>query len=772
MIKKVIMENLICSGCAGKIEDSLKKKSYINNATFNFATQTMLLDTTPDYDEIKHINEIVEIVDSIEDGVNTHLLYQKIEKDTSRGSFMNMFNIGIILFVLVLIFNKMPSTLQLIAQWTSYILISKAIVLKTFNGIRRKDFFNENTLMFIATIAALILGEYLEAMLVVLFYSLGEFLQNYAVKTSRNEIEGLIQLKIEYANVLIQDKLIIKAPEEIMVDDILIVKNGESIPVDGQIIEGSTHLNTSALTGETKLLSATVDDFVLSGSINTGAVIKLKATKIYEESTIAKIIDLIENSTNQKANTEKFITRFAKYYTPFVFAFALLMFVIPTVLQPNNIYDYAYRSAVFLVISCPCALVLSIPLSYFSGIGASAKKGILFKGSTFLEMMTKVDHIALDKTGTLTKGNFNVVEVVGEDVLNLAASMELNSTHPIAEAIVKTSTKTFETRDVIEIPGKGLSGYIGSDCIRVGNKKLLNDNNISTPIVSSIGTIIFVAKNNEYIGYIVIEDEIKESTVEFVTNQQNKHKLTMLTGDNEQTAKQVSVALHNLSYRSSLLPEEKIAEFQKLEANGFKMYVGDGINDAPLIKQADIGVAMGQGSELAIDVADIVIMDNDLSKLTESFRIARKTRRIVIQNIVLTLSLKVLILTLASFGLSSMLAAIFSDVGVSLIAVLNSLRIIFSKDKVSTKMYSSKLLKIMSDTTVMSVLDCLTTSDYTLQELSQLMKKSKLTLKRKTNVLVHKNVITKEVKSDTIVYSLKDEHVKNIVKESKLHASC
>jgi Cd2+/Zn2+-exporting ATPase len=771
MIKKIKMENLTCSGCAGKIEDALMKRENIHNATFNFTNQIMLLETKDDFVENKEVIEIRKIVNSIETGVDTYLPHEG-PSENKKHRYYSTFFIGLILYVLINYIFPISGIYLLIGTYISYFLVAKNIIVKTIKGLRRKDFFNENTLMVIATIAAMLLGEYLEALLVVIFYSFGEYLQNYAVKSSKNEIKGLMDLKVDYANVKYQDKILLKDPNEVQVGDIIVVKNGEKIPVDGIVSKGDTDLNSSALTGESKLSSVSVGDKVLSGNINVGGVVEITAEKKYEDSTVAKIIDLIENSTNKKAKTEQFITKFSKYYTPLVTILAILMFSIPTIIYPENMYIYAYRAATFLVISCPCALVLSVPLSYFSGIGASAREGILFKGSSFLDMILHVDQVALDKTGTITKGNFAVDSYTSEETLKLAASLEKYSTHPIAKSVLaKSEDNLYKMADIIEVPGKGIKGTLDGEIVLVGNHKLLDDNQIDYDSSNEIGTIIYVAKNNEYIGNLTIKDEIKDSSYLFFNNHSNLN-FTMLTGDNESTAKSVSNELGGMSYYSSLLPQEKISKFENISSNGYKMFVGDGINDAPLLKQADIGVAMGEGSELAIDVADIIIMDNDLTKLSKSFSIASKTRRIVIQNIVLTLGVKFIVLGLASLGMSSMLAAIFADVGISLIAVLNSLRIIFGKNAHVDNKYREQLFNVLSDATMLSMLDTLYQKECTLSELNKTLKKSSGFLMKKLKKLLDLKIVVKIPENGVTKFKIADNHIKSILKLAQEHKSC
>jgi len=713
MIKKVIMKNLICSGCAGRIEKSLAKDlEYINSASFNFPNQVMLIDVTDAYDEETAIDEIKAIVDSIEDGVETYSYDKRHLMETKKSveSYFSFF-IGLAIYGLAYLIGFILKTdlshegviAAPFIQWYTplffigYGFITYKIALKTLKGIKRKEIFNENMLMFIATIAAMFLRNYFEASLVIIFYTIGEYLQHRAVHRSKQEVSSLMDLKIDYANVLVDGEVIIKDPMSIKKGDTIIVKNGEKIPVDGEIIKGSTSLNTSALTGEAKLSTVKVGDYVLSGNINVGSLIEITAKKEYSESTLSKIIDLIENSTNHKARTENFITKFARYYTPAVTIGAILLVVLKTVFSQNfdissfkvmfdffssqEFHNYVYDAATFLVISCPCALVLSIPLSYFAGIGAAAKAGILYKGSTYLHMMTNVDTIGIDKTGTLTHGNFKVDDYSNLETLKIAASIERFSNHPIAKSIVEHyKGDYYDYRDVEEIPGYGLVVTTDEGKILAGNRKLMNKHKIKvTDKKIMAGSNVFVSKNGKYIGHVIVKDTLKTSSMNTIRRLSSRYNVTMLTGDNDAMAKEVAQSLGNINFESNLLPEQKIEAFNAIETKKLKVFVGDGINDAPLLRNADIGIAMGNGSELAIDVADVIIMGDDINLLEQSFNVAKKTKKIVIENIVLSLGVKFLFLTFAGFGLSSMLMAIFADVGITLIAVLNTLRLIYSK---------------------------------------------------------------------------------------------
>jgi Cd2+/Zn2+-exporting ATPase len=689
MVKKVVMQGLICSNCAAKIERALEKQDYINSATFNFPNQVMLLDVTEEYEEKTHISQIKSIVDSIEDGVETYSYDNRHFVDTKKEiESYKSFLIGVSIYLIGALLEHIIDPridLNLIISYVAiysigYIFIAYKIAKKTLKTIKQGQIFDENTLMFIATLAAMFLGHYYEAALVIIFYTFGEFLQHKAVHRSKQEVSSLIDLKIEYANLKDGDTVRIVDPLSLKKGNILVVKNGERIPVDGTVIKGTTSLNTSALTGEAKLSTVKVGDFVLSGNINVGSIIEIEAKKEYVESTISKMIDLIENSTNHKAKPETFITKFARYYTPIVTLAAFIVFLVPTLINGFD-QEYIYNAAIFLVVSCPCALVLSVPLSYFSGIGAAAKNGILFKGASYLHMMTNVDAIGIDKTGTLTHGNFEVSEYTDEDTLRIAASVEKYSNHPIAQSIVNHYQGDFiEYQNIEELPGYGIVVTTDEGKILVGNRKLLTKHKVKVNDKKNmIGSNVFVSVNGTYKGKVIVSDTIKDSSRNVMRRLNSKYDITMLTGDNAAIALNVSEDLGGIHFKSNLLPEEKVDAFQSIKSNKYKVYVGDGINDAPLLKNADIGIAMGDGSEIAIDTADVVIMGDDLTLLEKAFSISFKTKRIVFENIIFSLSIKLLFLILAGFGETRMIFAIFADVGVTLIAVLNTLRLIYKR---------------------------------------------------------------------------------------------
>ena len=678
-----MMKNLTCPTCANKIEERLVKLPFIEKATFNFVNETMLLEVNEHYQENTHISDIRRVVERIESGVSV-FLYEQRHTKIKVGFFRKnwLIFLGVALFLLGELLAHYFDLVRINPlYWSGYFLIAHKILIATLKGLKNKQFFNENVLMLIATMAAMSIGKPHEAILVILFYTLGEHLQHRAVEKSKKEINALMDLHIEYAYVYDNNEWVIKDPMSIKKNDLILVKNGEKIPVDGIIAKGKSSLNTSALTGESALKSVQEGMFVLSGNINVGSVLEIKAAKEYQDSTISKIIDLIENAPTNRSKTELFITRFAKFYTPIVTVMALLIFAIPSYFNPSMIEEYIHRAAIFLVISCPCALVLSIPLSYFAGIGSSARKGILFKGSNYLDMMQEVELIGLDKTGTLTKGNFVVENYTNEAVLKIAASVERFSNHPIAKSLVAAHQGDYIHYDSVEeIAGLGMKATYQGNTILVGNRKLLQKEKISIKDKKDLaGTNIFVAQNKNYLGFIIIKDQLKANTRTTINSLRKKHRLVMLTGDNEATAKDISKELGDLEYIPNLLPNQKVEHFEALKTKGVKMYVGDGINDAPLLKLADISVAMGKGSELALDVADIIITDDDLNTLNTAFSLAKYTREVVYQNIILSLGVKFSFLVLAGLGHTSMLAAIFADVGVTMLAVLNALRLIYGK---------------------------------------------------------------------------------------------
>lgn len=700
MIRKIIMKNLTCSNCIAKIERRTARLPYVNSASFNYAKQTLLVDFREDYDAEVALKEIKAIVDVLEDNIITY--YYEDKPEAKKVNFLKDYMFVLIGMVIILLtfsayriphlinwlFNTdisfLPQWLTQTLYWIGYVLLISRLLYFQIKGIRNFNFFNENTLMIIATFAAMFIGKHEESIAVVILYSIGEYLQARAVQKSRNEISALVNLKVEYANVLVDEKIVVKDPLQIKIGDTLVIKNGERVPVDGVITKGSTSLNTSELTGETKLQNVDVGSKILSGNINVGNVIQIKALKEYNDSTLAKIINLIENSTNKKSKTEMFITKFAKIYTPIVVGLAGLLVLFGAIFDPSNVLTesgYVYRAAIFLVISCPCSLVLSVPLSYYAGIGTAAKNGILFKGSTFLHTLTDVQTIALDKTGTLTHGAFFVQEFTDDETLRLVASIEKYSSHPIAEAIVSFNKLPIsEITDIEEVPGYGMKGKYDGEMILAGSRRFLEANGIVVLDEKlPVGSYTFLAVDHRYLGYVIVKDELKESSMETVRAFTKKYDTVMLTGDNEDSANEIAMKLGGIEYYAELLPEQKLEKFNEIRTNSISLYVGDGINDAPLLKNADIGVSMGSASDLAIEVSDVIIINNDIRLLDRAIRIAKKTRRIATENIVFSMVVKLIFLLLTGIGFMWMWLSIFADVGVALLCVLNAIRIIYQK---------------------------------------------------------------------------------------------
>lgn len=593
----------------------------------------------------------------------------------------------VLLIIAFLINNKLSVVFFLL----SYIIVGHKIIYKAFRNIIRGKVFDENFLMTIATLGAFFINEIPEAVTVMLFYQIGEFFQDYALDKSRKSISSLMDIRPDYANVVKGKDTVKVNPSEVKIGDIILVKSGEKIPLDGIVESGDSALNTSALTGESKLRKVDIGDEVLSGSINISGILKIKVTKEFSESTVSKILELVENASNRKSESENFITKFARYYTPVVVIVAILLSVIPPVIFNQDFNTWIYRALSFLVVSCPCALVVSIPLGFFSGIGACSKNGILVKGSNYLEAVSKSEIVVFDKTGTITEGEFKVrsihsVDIRDNELLKLASYAEYYSNHPISISIKKDyghKINPNKISDVKEIPGRGVIALVDNKKVMVGNNKLLEENNIEYEKCDIIGTIIYVAVDNVYHGYMVISDRIKDDSALALKLLKNLgiKKTVMLTGDKDGVSKSVFERLNINEYYSELLPQDKVNIInelkKKLTDDGKIVFAGDGINDAPVIMSADIGISMGGvGSDAAIEASDIVIMTDELSKIATVINISKSTMKIVKQNIVFAISVKIFVLILISFGILTMWSAVFADVGVSVLAILNSIRIL------------------------------------------------------------------------------------------------
>lgn len=687
---KFQLDGLGCAHCAMKIEEKVNELSYVKEANVNFAMKRLVLSTSEllEKDNIK--KDVSKIVTEIEPDV---VVRDEKENENQKKGFINKkvlsFSMAFILF-LVPFLSTLPTGLELSLYFISYVLSGGEVINKAVKNILKGELFDENFLMSIATIGAFIIGEYPEGVAVMLFYQIGEMFQDYAVERSRDSISNLMDIRPDYANLKTESGSQVVSPELVKVGDIILIKAGEKVPLDGRIVEGTSLVDTTALTGESLPKDVFVGDKVLSGYINKSGLLSVLVEKEFKDSTVARILDMVENASNKKAPTEKFITKFAKIYTPAVTMFALLLAIIPPIIMPNESFsDWVYRALIFLVISCPCALVVSIPLGFFGGIGGASKNGVLIKGSNYLESLNLVNTIVYDKTGTLTKGVFQVTDIHGvncesEELLEYAAYAERFSNHPIALSIGNRygmEVREEEIKEYSELAGYGVCITWNNNSILAGNSKLMIKEGISFEQNDTIGTMIHVAVNKEYKGYIVISDQIKEDSVETIKKLRSMgiKKQIMLTGDNKKVGEKVAKELGLDEVYTDLLPDMKVDKLEELIKNKNPkekiMFVGDGINDAPVLALSDVGVAMGGlGSDAAIEASDVVLMTDEPSKLISGFLIAKKTREIVWQNIIFALGVKLLVLVLGAGGHATMWEAVFADVGVALIAVLNAMR--------------------------------------------------------------------------------------------------
>ena len=600
-----------------------------------------------------------------------------------------------VLFLIAILIPFKYEWINKIVFLISYFVVGFNILKKAFRNIFRGKLFDENFLMSLATIGAFCVGEFPEAVAVMLFYQVGELFQSYAVDKSRKSIAELMDIRPDYANIEIDNEIKKVDPDEVKIGDIIIVKPGEKIPLDGTIMEGNSTLDTKALTGESIPRSVFIGSEVLSGCINQNGVLKIKVSKEFGESTVSKILDLVENASSKKSNSEKFITKFARYYTPTVVIIAFILAVVPPLIVANATFsDWIYRALSFLVVSCPCALVISIPLSFFGGLGAASKMGILIKGSNYLEALSNTEIVVFDKTGTLTEGIFAVQKIYQkniskEELLKITAYAENYSNHPIAESIKKAYGKEIDKesiKDYEEISGRGISAIIEGKKVLVGNHKLMEENSIEFEKSIDVGTVLYVAENAKFLGSILIADKIKqdsEKTINLLKKNAIK-QIIMLTGDRKNVAEDIARKLNIDKVYSELLPEGKVQKVEELLKNKSKStklaFVGDGINDAPVLAISDLGIAMGAvGSDAAIEAADVVIMNDEPSKIVEGIKLSKKTMKIVKQNIIFAISVKILVLVLSAFGISTMWEAVFADVGVAIIAILNALRIVINE---------------------------------------------------------------------------------------------
>ena len=693
MKKELMLNGLTCAHCASVIDEKVKHIDGVKNSNLNFTNKKLSVEIDCDNEE-KIIKNIIDIINDTEPGLDIQIEGQReIKEDKTQKSIKNNEKLNllkIIAGVIVFIFafyeeiagreNKYSLLIFLVA----YLLVGSDVLYKALRNITKGRIFDENFLMSVATIGAIAIGEPSEAVGVMLFYKIGEYLQELAVGKSRKSISELMQIRPDMANLKLGNTIKVVNPEDVNIGDYIIVKPGEKVPLDGVVIEGSSMMDTSALTGESVLRTVKKGDNLLSGFINKNALLTVQVTKDFSESTASKILDMVENASSKKSKTENFISVFSRYYTPIVVGLALLIAILPPIfMQGATFSEWIHRGLIFLVVSCPCALVLSIPLSYFSGIGVASKQGVLIKGSNYLEALRYVDTVVFDKTGTLTEGVFDVVKVkpinISEDeLIKFASIAEVNSNHPIAKSILNYYNKEIDLNkmeEYEEIAAHGIRVKYENNIILAGNEKLMASNNIKIEKSTDVGTVVYIAINNEFKGYIVIADKIKTDSEEAIRliKEQGIKETVMLTGDNKEVANSVAKKLKLDKVFSNLLPNEKVEKIEELYKNRTEKekiaFVGDGINDAPVLARVDVGIAMGGlGSDAAIEAADVVIMTDEPSKIAQGIKISKKTYKIVWQNIIFALGIKII-------GLASMWEAVFADVGVALIAVLNAMRI-------------------------------------------------------------------------------------------------
>ena len=724
---EVTMGGLNCANCAGIIEEKVKARKEIDRANLNFINKKLTVDIGDGYDQDQVVDQLISIIDDTEPGLDISLklagrtvtaedfragLSDQTDKDhieddkSERGhehKESNSFLIAaIILYAVAMIGNRLglpyPAYLAFLAA--AYILSGKDVILAAVRNIIKGNALDENFLMTVATSGAAAIGEYPEAVGVMLFYGVGEALEELAVGRSRRNIEALMDIAPQVANLIVDGQVVEVRPEEVKVGDRLLVKVGERVPLDGLIVKGQSRLDTSAITGESVLRSAREGDEVLSGVINKEALIEVEVTKLYQDSTVARILDMVENASANKSNTENFISVFAKYYTPIVVGLAIAIMLLPPLVGGQDFKTWLYRGLIFLVVSCPCALVLSIPLTYFSGIGLASSKGILVKGSNYLDALISLKTIVFDKTGTLTEGVFKVINInraegVDEkDLMVYACIAASSSNHPIAKSILAWCQEAGLARDLDktsltsyqEIPAQGIKLVYQGQEILAGNARLMEAENIDYREVKNSSTKVYIAVDSIYKGCVEIADQLRPGIKAALADLKGLgvENLVMLTGDSEDVAKELSDDLGLTSYKANLLPNQKVEiveDLMKDMPDQAKLaFIGDGINDAPVIARADVGLSMGGiGSDAAIEASDIVIMTDEMAKLPTAIRISRMTKKIAWQNIILAIGIKILVMVLGTLGIANMWVAIFADVGVAVLAVINSLRILVYK---------------------------------------------------------------------------------------------
>ncbi|EGP5652894.1 heavy metal translocating P-type ATPase [Enterococcus faecium] len=692
-MKSYRLEGLDCANCAMKIEKGVQKINGVKEATVNFTSGKLTIDAEEDHlatieqetkKVVKELEPDVKVTEIDKEKVSEH--GNEKERNTL---FRILFSLADIALLLLFDFNE---PIRLIGYLLIYLLIGYDVVKKAVMNIVKGKIFDENFLMSVATIGAMLIGEYPEAVAVMLFYQIGEYFQGLAVSHSRKSIRELMAIRPETAHVQTAEGLMTVNPEDVQIGQFVLVKPGERVPLDGTIIEGESLVDTSALTGESVPKSVYVGETVLSGFINKNKPFLVQVEKSYENSTISKLLELVENASSKKAPAENFITKFARYYTPVVVGLAVLLAVLPPLVVSGAAFsEWIYRALTFLVISCPCALVISVPLSFFGGIGGASKIGVLVKGSNYLELLAQTETVVFDKTGTLTKGDFSIqtidTKIDPKIFMQYVASAEQFSTHPIAQSVLEGyAGPLLPTTNIQEFAGEGILAEVDGKQVLVGNHKLMERFEISFPSSQEIGTLLYLAIDQSYSGYLVIADTLKEDAVDALVQlkQAGVKNTVMLTGDSKKIADHIGKQVGVDKIYSELLPEDKVQRLEEiLQRNNKKTaFVGDGINDAPVLARADVGIAMGGlGSDAAIEAADVVIMNDQPSKIAEAIHLAKKTLKIVKQNIVFAIGIKILVLALGAFGFASMGDAVFADVGVTVLAVLNAMRSLHVKNK-------------------------------------------------------------------------------------------
>lgn len=708
--------NLDCASCSVKIERAISSFAEIKFCNLDFIGKKLIIETTRDFSDQEIINFLEKTIHIYEKDVTLQIAgseEKKIKSDKKIKSEHIKFvllGISVLLFVFLSIFN-LNEYLELAFYIVAYLLVAYEVILKTFHNIKHLDFFDENFLMTIASIGAFAIGQFGEGVMVMILYTIGESFQNFAVEKSKKDIKSLIDLKSELATIILNGEEHTIKPEKLKIGDVIVIKPGEKVPVDCMILTGESKLDTSMLTGETKYRKVSVSDNILSGCINISSVIVAKVKRTYENSTISKILSTIESSSSKKAKSEKFITKFARFYTPIVIILAIFVAFVPPIFL-GNLSDWIYKALIFLVISCPCALVISVPLTYFCGVGVCSRKGVLVKGTCYLESLSEIDTICFDKTGTLTLGKFEVSDIILEDGVNkdffikFLCYAESGSNHPLAKCVMKLyPNKIFNSKisSIKEVSGKGIEAVIEGREVVTGSYEFLKEHNIDCKKVESLGSKIYVAVENKFLGLVVIDDVLRPNIKKVLATSRSLgvKDFAILTGDNEVSSKNIAEKVGIKKYYSELLPQDKVEKIEEImkSSSGTIVYVGDGINDAPILTRSDVGVAMGKfGSDIAVESADVVLMEDNLDKLNDAIKIAKRTSLISFENVVFSLLIKLVIMALSILGILNMWWAVFADVGVMVLAILNGLRLLIiyrnKKTKIERKKHRLKKRKM------------------------------------------------------------------------------